>query len=136
VIVGRNPGVRGWLAEHCPHIGYKTAMRYKSLARKALQSAKGVKIVAKSETAHALQESLYADLGIPHCRLEKPRAKRRRGSRGRSPSMQEGGRSKCQTLIFATRVRAHDTLDTLSVQEAGRLGAAFFSLAEDIRGVS
>jgi len=39
VIVGRRPGVRGWLKEHCPHIGYKTAMRYKALAKKSLQKA-------------------------------------------------------------------------------------------------
>jgi len=136
VIVGRKPGVRGWLAEHCPHIGYKTAMRYKSLARKALQSKKGEGLVGKSETVHALQESLYTDLDIPHCRLERPRAKRRCGSRGRSPSMRERMRSPYPSLVFGTRVRTHDALRALSVQEAQRLGEAFSALADEVRGAS
>ena len=35
-IIGRNPGLRGWLKEHCPHLAphYKTLMRYKGLADK------------------------------------------------------------------------------------------------------
>ena len=35
-IIGRNPGLRGWLKEHCPHLSphYKTLMRYKALADK------------------------------------------------------------------------------------------------------
>ena len=36
---GRRPGIKGWLEEHCPHIGYKTAMRYKALAKKMLEKA-------------------------------------------------------------------------------------------------
>lgn len=38
-IRGRKPGIKGWLADHCPQIGYKTAMRYKSLAQKAREVA-------------------------------------------------------------------------------------------------
>ena len=40
-ICGRNPGVKGWLFEHCPDIWahYKTAMRYKQLAVKLRQAA-------------------------------------------------------------------------------------------------
>ena len=125
VIVGRNPGVRGWLAEHCPHIGYKTAMRYKALARKSLQSRKGEELVAESETVYALQESLYADLKIPHCRLEEPRAKRKIAPR-----------APYQSLIFDMRVRMRETLGALSVEEARRLGEAFISLADEIRSVS
>ncbi|MBQ9430135.1 MAG: hypothetical protein IJU44_01150 [Kiritimatiellae bacterium] len=39
-ICGRNPGVKGWLFEHCPDIWshYKTAMRYKQLAVKLRQA--------------------------------------------------------------------------------------------------
>ena len=134
VIVGRNPGVRGWLTEHCPHIGYKTAMRYKSLARKSLQSRKGKELIAKSETLHALQESLYTDLGIPHCRLEKPRAKRKPALRAmRRP---RSGHTPCQSLIFATRVRTHGVRGAFSAQEARRLGAAFLSLADEVCGAS
>jgi len=38
VLLGRRSGLKGWLAEHCPHIGYKTAMRYKTLVRKMLEN--------------------------------------------------------------------------------------------------
>ena len=38
-IRGRKPGIKGWLADHCPQIGYKTAMRYKSIAQKAREVA-------------------------------------------------------------------------------------------------
>ncbi len=38
-IRGRKPGIKGWLADHCPQIGYKTAMRYKALAQKAREVA-------------------------------------------------------------------------------------------------
>jgi len=38
-IVGRNPGLRGWLHENCPELSprYKTLMRYKALADKFLR---------------------------------------------------------------------------------------------------
>lgn len=39
LIRGRKPGIKGWLADHCPGVGYKTAMRYKSLAHKAREVA-------------------------------------------------------------------------------------------------
>ena len=40
-IVGRNPGVRGWLRRHCPELAahYVNAMRYKGLAEKFRQAA-------------------------------------------------------------------------------------------------
>ena len=40
-IVGRNPGVRGWLRRHCPELAahYSNAMRYKGLAEKFRQAA-------------------------------------------------------------------------------------------------
>ena len=40
-VVARHPGIRGWLAEHCPELSprYKTLMRYKSLATRARQEA-------------------------------------------------------------------------------------------------
>ena len=42
-IVGRKPGIRGWLNENCPQLGarYKTVMRYKAMAEK-LKQAVGV----------------------------------------------------------------------------------------------
>ena len=142
VIVGRNPGVRGWLAENCPHIGYKTAMRYKSLARKALQAGKGAELVARGESAAALQESLYAELGIVRCPRGKPRARRkaaaravRRAGQGRRVGARRG-RDALQSLVFAMRARMRDALGALSAQEARRLGAAFLSLAGELCGAS
>ena len=40
-IVGRKPGIRGWIAENCPELvpKYKTLMRHKALATKARQEA-------------------------------------------------------------------------------------------------
>ena len=35
VIVARNPGIKGWLREHCPEVAYSTAMRHKQLAARA-----------------------------------------------------------------------------------------------------
>ena len=32
---GESTGLKGWLKEHCPEIGYKTAMKYKSFAKMA-----------------------------------------------------------------------------------------------------
>ena len=42
-IIGRKPGIRGWLNENCPRLGakYKTLMRYKTMAEK-LKQAVGV----------------------------------------------------------------------------------------------
>ena len=34
-IVARNPGLKGWLSEHCGDIVYKTAMGYKDMAKRA-----------------------------------------------------------------------------------------------------
>lgn len=40
-IVGRHPGIRGWIAENCPELvpKYKTLMRHKALAARARQEA-------------------------------------------------------------------------------------------------
>ncbi len=53
-ICGRNPGVKGWLFEHCPDIWahYKTVMRYKQLAVK-LRQATGLTDPYPAETALA-----------------------------------------------------------------------------------
>lgn len=60
-ICGRNPGVKGWLFEHCPDIWshYKTAMRYKQLAVK-LRQAVGLADPYPAETA--LGEEVGDDL--------------------------------------------------------------------------
>jgi len=53
-IVGRNPGMKGFLALHCPHIGYGTAIRYRMLALKARE----VEIKGKLEEVQAKATSI------------------------------------------------------------------------------
>ena len=131
-IVGRMPGVKGWLAERCPHIGYKTAMRYKSLAEKARKSRKGEGFVEKCKSIYDLQESLYKDLGIIHTPPDNPREGRRVGP---DPLRRPGqGRAPCQSFIYAMRSRALGALRALPSREAKRFIAAFLSLAEEVRG--
>ena len=74
-IVARNPGLKGWLARHCPHIGYKTAMRYKSIFQKAQQVPRQTSstMVKNNLTIHDLHEGLYKELKISHYKLRHPR---------------------------------------------------------------
>jgi len=131
-IVGRMPGIKGWLAEHCPHIGYKTAMRYKSLAEKAKKSKKGEGFVGKCKSIYDLQESLYKDLGIIHTPPDNPR-EGRKASLG--PLRRPGqGRAPYQSFIYAMRSRALGALRALPSREAKRFVAAFLSLAEEVKG--
>ena len=133
VIVGRMPGLKGWLAEHCPHIGYKTAMYYKSLAMKSLKSGKSKMIIGKSRTLHELREALYKDLGIVHYRLGCIRAKRRVC---RHDVVGPGqGRNPYQSLIFGTRAWTLETIGEFHLppsREAQRLSASFRRLADEI----
>jgi len=137
VIVGRNPGLKGWLAEHCPHIGYKTAMRYKSLALKSLQSKKGKSIVARSETLIGLQESLYKVLNITHYSHEKPYARRKVNVSGMGRTGR--GRDACQALIFDVRARAlgefRERRPPPQSREMRRVVAAFTALTEELKSV-
>ena len=137
-ILGRNPGLKGWLAEHCPHIGYKTAMRYKSLAEKVMQvkeSKRREAFIAKSETIHELQESLYRHLGIAHYPLEEPRTK---GEVSPYALQRPGqGRNHNQSLIYRIRSRTHDALRVLpprTSKEAKRFITAFQVLADEVKG--
>ena len=90
-IVARNPGVRGWLGEHCPRLlaHYKTLMASKLLAEKftmvcgnwsnadtaqeAMQTESGRKLLAEKRSMRALREALDARLGIEP-RRRRPRA--------------------------------------------------------------
>jgi hypothetical protein len=80
-IRGRKPGIKGWLADHCPQIGYKTAMRYKSLALKAREVAGlAAPIPAtwalSSESVHNSQREIRAKMVLPSdCSLAKAQKK-------------------------------------------------------------
>jgi len=98
-IIGRHPGVKGFLAENCPHIGYVTAIRYRILAMKAREVArKQGKPLVQCRTLRELEGQLDGGLGVVKDRhLEEPR---RRGCRRR------GGRDP-QPAIFAVREAVH-----------------------------
>jgi len=67
VIVGRNPGMKGFLREQCPHINYTTAIRLRGLALRAREVAKkgGVEGIRKDcGTASTLAGRLDACLGV------------------------------------------------------------------------
>ena len=78
-IVGRKPGVKGFLAENCPHIGYVTAIRYRLLAMKAREVARKqgdeAGICGQCETVCKLVKKLDKVLGVEHRRLEEPRGR-------------------------------------------------------------
>ena len=80
-IRGRKPGIKGWLADHCPQIGYKTAMRYKGLAQKAravagLQAPIPAAWALLSEAAHNPQRESRAKMASNvDCSLAKAQEK-------------------------------------------------------------
>jgi hypothetical protein len=132
-IVGRMPGLKGWLAEHCPHIGYKTAMYYKSLAQKSLKSQKSKIFIEKSKTLYELRESLFKDLGIVHYSLGGVRAERRIPEHDVVGPGQ--GRNQYQSLIFGTRAWTREVFGTVKMdpsREARRLASSFRRLADEI----
>ena len=64
-IRGRNPGVRGWLREHCPAVAahYSRAMHYKALAEKFRQAAGAGDPVPAAWLADGSGEAVGAFLG-------------------------------------------------------------------------
>jgi len=131
LIIGRQPGVKGWLLDHCPHIGYKTAMRYKSLAEKAQKSTKGKEFVGKCESLFDLQESLYKDLDIAHFELEKARLPRRMH---RLADWRVGrGEPLYPSLVRDLRHHARDALRSLSGSASRRFVDALQNLAAEMR---
>ena len=134
LIIGRQPGVKGWLSDHCPHIGYKTAMRYKSLAEKVQKSAKGKELVGKCKNLHDLQESLYKDLDIVHFELEKARLPRRMH---RLADWRFGrGEPLYPSLVRDLRHHARDAMQNLSGTASRRFVDALQNLAAEMRGTT
>ncbi len=87
-IVGRNPGIRGWIFEHCPELRrhYKAMMAYKALAER-LRRVCGL---FDPDSAEAL-------LGV------------RPAGRGETPAAPPGARARARTLLEgAPTLRALD----------------------------
>jgi len=107
-IIGRHPGIKGFLAANCPHIGYSTAIRYRILAMKAREIARKqgdiAKIHAQCHTVRELVKSFDARLRVEHRHLETPRRRCRHPRKDRTP----------QPAIFSLReaVRSAKTLDS------------------------
>ena len=88
-IVSRKPGIKGFLQEHCPHIGYKTAMRYRTLALKAKEVETREKLAEfckKCDSAQALARRLDSHLGVEHRRLRYRRRRKHRNASANSQS--------------------------------------------------
>ena len=105
-IVGRLPGMKGFLEKHCPHIGYPTAMRYRSLALKAHEVAKShgklQKILKECTTIFELGKRLDTYLDIKY---------RQRKFDSRRPIHRTPDNP--QPAIFSMREQAHSAIEQL-----------------------
>ena len=119
-IVGRQPGIKGFLEEGCPHIGYKTAMRYRILAMKAQETDS--KIHAQCHTMCELEKKFDTALGVPHRRLENPCLDQRRKKRNRTP----------QDAIYSIREVAHSVTGKLDTPRRRRVVAALLEIAREL----
>ena len=120
-ISGSRPGIRGFLLENCPHIGYKTAMRYRILAMKAKISAreqkKFQKIRKESMTIYDLGKNLDSHLEVEHQCLEyQPREPHQCNRKD----------------IFVMREQALSAIRQLDNYERQRYATALHDLARDI----
>jgi len=124
-IVGRMSGMKGFLEEHCPHIGYPTAMRYRSLALKAREVAKNgklQKILKECTTICEFGKRLDVLLDVKY-RQRKPESSRRVH---RTPD-------KPQHAIFSMREQTHSTIEQLKKpKERQRFVAALKELVREI----
>ena len=108
-IVARHPGMKGFLSEHCPHIGYKTAMRYRILAMKVRSAAQGrektndVFRECRKRTLRELSEKLDAHLEIKHRQLTFRHRRRHRCNSNAIFDMREWAFSVIKQLPGARR---------------------------------
>jgi len=132
VIVGRRPGVRGWLAKHCPLIGYKTAMRYKTLAQKAQKVADSKSFIQQSPPIYKLEKSFNSTLQIEHIPLSRPRPPPRQWNH--APLVYPGsGDPALRSIIHTLRKRIVSPARLLPSPRRNRLIAALSSFVSDIQ---
>jgi len=132
VIVGRQPGIRGWLREHCPHIGYKTAMRYKSIAEKARHAPDIKKALADSPNISELQESLYKSLKLRHYTLEEPREPSRKPRMTAEAQALLRDERRLRHLVTDVRYRTLHSLRSLDRGQHRNFIGALQTLLRDI----
>ena len=123
--VGRRPGIKGFLRNHCPHIRYKTAMGYRTLALKAREIIKKygeIEKVRKDCTfVYELGENMDVRLDVDH-RLFKFKV------RDRLPQAPDDP----QPAIFSMREQAHSTADQLKPRQRKRFVSAMQELVRDL----
>jgi len=122
-IIGRHPGMKGFLEEECGHVGYSTAIRYRLLAMKAREAERRRREVAECGTACGLGKVLDVCLGVAYRCLERPRRRCRRPRRDGwvQPaifSMREAVRSAGRLLDVSRRRRIVDALREIAREVA------------------
>ena len=131
-IVARRPGLKGWLAEHCPHIGYKTAMRYKSLFQKSQKApGKAALFIRESPFISDLSENLRKELKLGRHALRRPR--RPRANHGRLPFPRPGsGDPGVQPLIHTFRAQTRAALQTLTPAQRRRFISSLHAFTKEL----
>jgi len=119
-IVGRNPGMKGFLRMRCPHIGYSTAIRYRMLALKAREveiKGKLKEVQEKATSIDDLWDRLDSCLSGVEDRTMDYRRHRRHRCRDKS--------------IFALREQARAALRNKDRRERERYVFALQELARE-----
>jgi len=119
-IIGRHPGIKGFLAEECPHIGYKTAMSYRILAMKTQEADS--KIQTQCHTMCELEKKFDTALRVPHRRLENPYPYQRYKRKS----------SSTQSAIYSLREVARSAVGKLDAPRRQRVVAALLEIAREL----
>jgi len=124
-IVGRMPGIKGFLKTHCPHVVYTTAMRYRTLALKARESENKGKfkdIRKECQSINVLGEKLDECLSVEHRHLQCQRRTRR---------VQKRLSDSPQPAIFALREQTHSDIEALNGAQRQRYVDALRELVHE-----
>ena len=100
VIIGRNPGMKGWIGDNCPKLlaHYKNAMRYKGLAEKFRQAVGAADPVPAATLAAADDGEVKRLLGGKQFREITVRMRKSNGPRGGKTALWQmltGAQSSC-----------------------------------------
>jgi len=123
-IIRRGPGIKGFLSQHCHHIVYTTAMRYRALALKAKEAEKKGKLQSirkESKTIDEITEKFDSLLQVEH-----------RSQRKRHPNERPDQDSTPQPDIFSMRDQALSACSKLNGAQRKRYAAALQELAQEL----